>query len=412
MKSIIFGFVLVLSMSAYGGGLSAPFSMGSTKVLPKGIRSFQVSGIITTVDSWYNDTGVTSGVAEPFSQQLSYARLLKAEKSENLKLNVESQLANKGVDLNTIAGTSYADINTRVVATVPTFAYGLNENWTIALAVPIVYTNLDVATGFVGSEQLQQLVSDFSKKSRKQTKLIESKLQDVIATEISNKGYKPLVDEEKTQVGDLTMVAKFLAYKGLNASWAITNKFTFPTAKTNDVTKVVDPTAGDGQFDYGVTSTVVVPVNAKLNLIQEIGYTFQFSDTRETRIPISEAERLSSDTDYGASRDLGDSMFNSFGAQLSPNESIAFGATYTIAYKQRDQWRGTQASADRYRVLGFQTEQFMQAFYFQTSVSSIDAYKKKRFPIPLTATVGVGKVTDGRNIRNDPLWSMNMSMYF
>src|SRR5690606_21748082 len=117
---------------------------------------------------------------------------------------------------------------------------------------------------------------DFSAKSRKQTKLIESKLRDVIATEISNKGYKPLTDEERTQVGDLTFVAKYLAYQDLNVSWAISNRFVFPTAKVRDVNKVVDPAAGDGQFDYGIDSTVVVPVNGMINLIQQVGYTIQF----------------------------------------------------------------------------------------------------------------------------------------
>ncbi|NQZ19229.1 MAG: transporter [Bdellovibrionales bacterium] len=367
---------------------------------------------MTTVDGWDNDSGVTAGVAEPFNQNLSYARLLKAEQSENLKLNVESQLRNKGVDLNSIAGTSYADVNTRVVATVPTFAYGVTEKWTLAIAVPIVYTNLDIETGFVGSPELQTLVSDFSEKSRKQTGLIESKLRDVIATEIANKGYKPLQDEERTQVGDLTFVAKYLAYQDLNVSWAISNRFVFPTAKVRDVNRVIDPAAGDGQFDWGIDSTVVIPVNAKINLIQQTGYTFQFGDTFETRIPLSEEERLSTDVDYAANRDLGDMMYTSFGAQVSPNQSLSFAASYTMAYKERDRWSGSVASADRYDVLGVETEQFMQAFYLQTAVSSISAFKKKRFPIPLTATFGVGKVTDGRNVRNDPVWSFNMSMFF
>ena len=240
MKNLILGLSFLLSLPALAGGLAAPFSIGSTKVLPEGIRSLQVTGIMTTVDGWYNDTGVTSGVAEPFNLELSYARLLKAEKGENLKLNVESQLKNKGVDLNSIAGRSYADINTRVVATVPTMAYGLTKHWTLALAVPIVYTNMDVETGFVGSAQLQSLVTDFSGKSRKQTKLIESKLRDVIATEISNKGYKPLDKKKKTQVGDLTLVAKYLAYQDLTVSWALTNRFVFPTAKVRDAHNVVE----------------------------------------------------------------------------------------------------------------------------------------------------------------------------
>ncbi len=181
MGRLIFASLFFSSSLAWAGGLTTPFSINTTQVLPKGVRSFQVSGITTQVDGWHNDTGINSGVAEPFNQQLSYGRLLKAESDENLKLNVESQLRNKGVTLDTVAGESFADINTRVMVTLPAIAYGLTQRWTVALAVPIVYTNMDVETGFVGSKQLQELVTDFSSKSRKQASLIQSKLNDVIA---------------------------------------------------------------------------------------------------------------------------------------------------------------------------------------------------------------------------------------
>lgn len=411
MKLVVFMVAILSGTFCWGGGLGAPYSLGSTTVLPKGIRSVRVGGMVTTVDGWYNDQGVTAGVAEPFNQQLSYARLLKAENNENLKLNIESQLTNKGVNLSEIAGNSFADINTRVVATVPALAYGLTDEWTVAVAVPIVYTNMDVATGFVGTEQLQKLVSDFSQKSRKQTKLIQEKLNDVIRTELTNKGYKPLQDEEKTQVGDIVLVAKYLAHKGINYSWALTNTLTLPTAHVRDVNKVVDPVPGDGQLDYGIASTVEVPVSAQVKLINQTGYTFQFKDQRTTRVPITENERLSKDIDR-AKRDLGDQMYTAFGATYAPVDYLSFGGSYTIAYKERDKWTGTQFSADRYHALGVETEQFMQAIYLQTGLSTIQSFKRKEFLVPMMATLGFGKVINGRNVRHDPLWSLNMTLFF
>lgn len=412
LKFSLFLSLVFTTTLCWAGGLATPWTVGSTAVLPKGVRSIRVGGLITNVDGWYNDYGVTSGVAEPFNQNLSYARLLKAEKNENLKLNVESQLRNKKVDLNSLAGQSYADINTTAVVTLPAIAYGLTDRWMLAVAMPIVYTNMDVATGFVGSPQLQQLVSDFSQKSRKQTALIQQKLTDVIATEIANKGYKPLADQEKTQLGDIVLMAKYLAHHSLNYSWALTNTFTFPTAHVRDVNKVVDPTPGDGQFDYGITSTIEVPVTGQIKLVNQTSYTIQFSDRRETRIPITKAERLSSDIDYGATRDIGDIVTSSIGALYSPWSLLTVGGSYTIGYKERDQWSGGQFSRDRYEVLGVETEQFMQAAYLEASLSTVNLYREKSFPVPLMAGLGVGKVIDGRNIRHDPLWNLNMTVFF
>ena len=412
MRPLIFSFCFLSSVISWAGGLSTPFSIGTATVLPKGVRSVRVTGLTTTVDGWYNDTGVNTSVAEPFNQKLSYGRLLDAESDENLKLNVESQLRNKGVPLETIAGSSFADINTRVFATLPAIAYGLTDRWTVAIAVPIIYTNIDVETGFVGSAQLQKLVTDFSKKSRKQTNLIQQKLTDVIATELANKGYKPLEDEERTQVGDIILVAKYLAHKSVNYSWALTNTFTLPTSRPKDITRVVDPAPGDGQFDYGIASTLEIPLNARVKIINQTSYTIQFADVRATRIPISKDERLSPDIDRGANRDLGDKMQTSLGGFYSPIEYLTFGASYGISYKERDKWTGINATSDRYRVLGVETEQFMQSMYLQAGISTVGLYRKKTFPIPMMATLGVGQAISGRNVRNDPLWSMNMSVFF
>jgi hypothetical protein len=412
MRAVLALAISILPTLGWAGGLAAPFNINTTQVLPKGVRSFAVGGLVTTVDGWYNNNGISAGVAEPFNQQLSYRRLLSSESDENLVLNVESQLRNKGVSLDEIAGSSHADINTQVQVTLPSFAYGVTESWTVAVAVPIVYTNQDVETGFVGSGQLQALVTDFSSQSLKQTQLIQSKLNDVIATELANNGYKPLEDLEETHIGDLTFISKYLAAKDLSYSWAILNTLTLPTAHFRDTNRLADPTPGDGQVDFGISSVLEIPITSQLRFINQTSYTIQFSDVRETRIPISEIERLSDDIDYGANRNLGDIMTTSFAALYAPWDFVSFGGSYTFGYKERDRWTGVNASADRYFALGVETEQFMQALFGQVSLSTVSAYRRKSFFLPMLATLGMGQVVNGRNVRNDPLWSLNMTLFF
>jgi hypothetical protein len=404
--------LLLWASFSWAGGLTTPFGINTTQVLPKGVRSVSVSGVNTTVDTWYNNVGMVTGVAEPMNQALTYSRLLQAENDENLRLNVESQLRSQGVDLDTVAGYSTADVKTRVFVTVPSVAYGVTDRLTIGIALPIVYANMEASTGFVGTPELQQLVSEFSQKSRKQTKIIQEKLTDVIATELAGKNYRPLVNQEQTYVGDLRAVAKYLAYKSLNYSWALTNTLAFPTAQVPEIDRMIDPTPGDGQFDWGITSTIEVPITARWRFVHDLGYTMQFADTRATRIPHDEYERLSRDQDPGARRKLGDIVFTSVGGLYSPVHYLTFAGSYTAAYKERDQWRGTLASPDRYRARAVETEQYMQALYLQASLSTVQAYRTQDFPIPMMTTLGYGQIVDGRNVRNDPMWNMNMTVFF
>ena len=398
---------------SYAGGLTAPFSMGSTQVLPKGVRSLRVGGINTAVDNWYNDKGNITGVAEPFDQQLTYGRLLKAEKDENLKLNVESQLKNKNVGLDEIAGRSFADINTTVTVTMPALAYGVTNRWTIAAVVPVIYSNLSVATSYTGTQQLQELVNNFSEKSRSQTAVIQQKLSDVIQTEITTKNYKPLADEEKTEVGDVTLVSKVLLHKGLSASWALTNTVSIPTARNRDASKVVDVNPGDGQWDIGTISTLQIPFSSKWSMVHQLGYTVQLPDYQDTRVPISLAERLSADYDGGAYRDLGDIMFTSLGFSYSPTSVFNIGTAYQFSYKEADVWRGAAvADTNRYNALSVETEQNMQAAYLQLGLSSVAAYRRGSFPVPMSANLGYAHILDGRNVRDAPVWNLNVSMFF
>ena len=405
---LVSGFV----SQAFAGGLSAPFSFRTTRVLPKGVRSLGVGAVTTMVDNWHNSQGQVTGVAEPMVQKLSYARLLKAEPNDELKRNIEATLQAKGVSLDTVAGVSLADVNTRVTATLPSLAIGVTNWWTIGVAVPILYTNVDVETSFQGTTELQGIVTGLSKNSRGQTQMIERKLSDVIATELAGKGYLPLQDRQRTEVGDVSLISKMQLYNGLGIRWAIQNRITAPTARTRAINRLVDPAAGDGQWDFGTVSIIEVPLHSKVSLFHEVGHLFQFADHQDARIPFSPTERLSPDIDENAYRDMGDISHTQLGAMYLPLSSLSLGLAYYAAYKQQDKWKGGLASQARYDVIGIETNQYMQAAMGQVGWSSVAAYRAGTFPVPMVANLTYSYAFDGRNVRNAPMWSLNVSMFF
>ena len=412
MKFTLLLLFFLFAVEGLAGGITAPFSLNTTRVLPKGVRSLRVGAITTNVDNWHNSQGQVTGIAEPMVQELSYARLLKAENNEELKKNVEATLAAANIDLNTIAGVSLADINTRVTATVPALAIGITKRWTLAVAVPILYTNIDTETSFLGTEQLQTVVDGFAQRSRTQTGVIQQKLSDVIATELATKGYLPLEDRERTEVGDVSLISKYLVYDGLSVKWSITNQLTAPTARTRAINRLVDPAAGDGQWDFGATSILQIPITGKFSILHQVGHLIQFADHQDARVPFSINERLSADIDEEAYRDMGDISHTQLGFIYSPVSAFNFGAAYYAAYKQKDYWTGGLGSQQRYDILGVETGQYMQAAMVQLGASSVNAYQTGRFPIPMIANLSYSYVFDGRNVRNAPLWSFNATMFF
>ena len=372
----------------------------------------RIGALTTMVDNWHNSQGAVTTIAEPMVQQLSYRRLLQGETNEDLKKNIESTLKAKGVDLDTIAGRSLADINTRVTATLPAFAYGVTSRWTLAVAVPLLYTNISVDTSFEGTEGLQNVVNDFAQKSRTQTQTVTTKLQDVVATELTTKNYLPLTNQERTEFGDVSLISKVLVYNGLSAQWAISNRITAPTGRTRAINRLVDPAAGDGQWDFGATSILQIPITAKWGVVHQVGHLIQFADHQDARIPFSAGERLSADIDERAYRDMGDISHTQLGVIYQPTPSFNIGTAYYASYKQRDQWTGGLASQERYDIIGIETDQYMQAAVVQVGASTINAFRQGKFALPLTANLLYSHVFDGRNVRNAPLWSASMTVFF
>lgn len=415
MKSLLAFIALIfLSDFCFSIGLTAPYGTGSAMTLPRGVRNLRVTGITGEFANRYNDFSQPGPIAEPFVQDLTYGRLLKAEKDKNLVNDVEALLLAKGVKLNDVAGRSTAEIISRATVTAPILAYGITDRWSVAVTAPIVYTNISVATGFVATPQLNSMVDSFAQKSLNKTKLVESKLKDVIATEITNKGYEPLVNQENNEVGDLSLFSRVNVYQGKKLSVTLGQFITAPTGRQFSVNKIVDPAPGDGQWDFGMSATFNYKfLGGKITLYNDTLARWQFAHNRPMRIPIDTVERLSSEIDYNTYRKLGDIYQTSMGAMFQMTRWLGAGLGYQIGYKEKDIYRGTVVTdKSRYDALSFETEQFMQAGIWQLNLSSLQAFRAKRFPVPFSWSVNFSRIFQGRNIRTDDLWSTDLAIFF
>jgi len=402
----------LLASPALAGGISSPLSISNTQVLPKGVRSLRVGGITTMIDDWHNRQGQIEGIAGPMNQQLSYKRLLSAEQDQDLSANIEAQLRAKGVDLDTIAGQALADVNTRLTVTAPALGIGLSKKWTLAIAFPIVHTNVNVSTSFVGTEGLQNLVTDLAGRSRKKTEGVKDKLNDVIATELAGKDYAPLVNREMTELGDVALIGKYRAFSGRTFRLSLTQRVNIATGRDRDANRLVDPAPGDGQNDIGLTVNSEYLINGRLSLLGEVGYLAQLPDFQDARLPISAKEFLSADYDARAYRDMGDIVHGNVAVQYKPFNFLTLATGYQISHKNQDYWSGDLFDQSRYGIIGQFTGQNAQSVVFQATASTVNAYRAKKFPVPLSAGLVYSKVFAGKFVRNAGIWSGQLSMFF
>lgn len=413
-RSVFTAAAIVLAAApAFGSGLLAPITLESAQVMPKGIRTFRVAGFTTEISDKFDGGGNVVPLGKDINRSISLKEMLESQPAGFERGQLKGGIESMGADLGDSIGTTNGAVNTRITSTVPIFAIGVTDKLTFAAVLPVIYSNLNVSTGWTANGTLQNLLDQATAKGLYgKIAAFEPQLQNVIAAKLSMMGYKPLVNETHTDLGDLTMALKYQVAKGDNYAVAITPRVTAPTGRAPDGDKVVDVAGGDGQWDAGVSAAADYIFSGRFTTTAAVGYTYQFERTARLHIPNSWDDTITGDVDNTTTQKFGDIMSTSLGARYVIRKMWTIGAAYSYQYKLPDSYSGAQFSSERYGYLAKDSQQRMQAAQISLSVSTIDAFLNKKFVMPLEATLSFSGILAGQNVPLANLTSLELVSFF
>jgi hypothetical protein len=395
------------------GSLFTPFSMDSAGVLPQGVRNVRVTGFTTQISDKHDTSGSIVPVGNSFNKQVTWNDLIESEPEGFERGKFKGGLEANGIDLDDVAGQAYGAVNTRVTSTVPIVAYGLTEKITVAVGVPVIYSNLSISTGWTADDQFNDQLKSLSQKGYGNKVLsYQQKLQNVVLEQIRAKGYKEPTDEQGTGIGDITLGMKYQVAKGAGYAAAIAPKLVLPTGRTADVDKLVDVPTGDGQFDIGLSAVVDYSPTSLVTITPSASYVHQISSRKAKRIPTSADSSLSADIDYDTTEKLGDIMSAGLGMRYQADEVISIGTQYSYQYKLSDKYSGSAYSSERYSYMSDETRQSMHAAQVGMTFSTIPWFRKQQFAVPLEATLSLGSVLGGVNVKRASLATFDIAAFF
>ncbi len=409
----IFLALSLLSTSAQAGGLVAPFSMDSTETLPRGIRNVTIASFTTDVsdakNGWSNDVAVGG----PFNKSVTWGDLINAQKAGYEKNSLQGYVQSKGYSMGDIVGNAYGVVDIRVTGTIPVIAYGVTDNLTLAVVVPILYSNLNVSTGWAANQNFNMAIAQFSADG-KSGRILQNQqqLMNVVATDVASKGYSPLQNETRTDLGDVTIAAKYRAVKLDNYSLAIVPKVVLPTGVTADVNKLIDVAPGAGAWDIGIAAIQSYQFDGQFSVVQSVGFTKQIPFYRAKRIPFDPTMTSSPDVDQSTRVELGDIYSGQIGPKYKITPLFTLGGALAYQYKSADVYSGAQFDSTHYDWMSINTEQVMFSGQLGLNFSTISLYKAKSFPVPLEVTVSYANVFSGRNVNTTEMYSAAMSLFF
>lgn len=407
--------LLSMSVNSYASSLKAPFSVETASVIPKGVRNVRYLGLYTSPTEKFDNNGQTVPLGNAFNTSINMQKLIDSKNTEAEKAAFRAYLSGKGLstDPGETVGQTTGEVNVAVQVMLPVFAFGITEKLTTAIAIPIVNSKTSVDTGFVSASSIRAFQEALiASNNPEEEKDLRNNINNAIAKKNNDYGYDPLVGEEKTELGDIKLINKYLLHKRRRLRVSLKNEITLPTGKDISVNKVVDIPSGDGQLDVGFGVIFDIEPAMYLGLTVDFGYVAQLSDRTAKRVPEVSTSTLTPDIDPSVSRDLGDQVYFNFAVKPNISKGLNAHVTYGLQYKERDKYSGTKYSSERYGWMSQDTEQQMHSLRTGLTYSTVPLFKEKKFVAPLEVKLNYTRVFDGKNVTKNPLTSFELVMYF
>lgn len=396
-----------------GGGMFAPTMIDSANVIPKGVRRVSFGGFSSELTNSYNGTGGVQPLGNGFNKQVTWRELVDSQPAGFERGQFKGGLESLGVNLDDVAGDARGMVNTRLTVSVPVLAMGITDKITVGVAIPILYTNYSVATGWTPTEAFQaKLVEAQSRGFDNKVRGYENQLRNVIETRIAGYGYEPLASTSATEVGDVILAMKYQLFKDSDSAFAIAPRLIAATGRPLNINRVIDIPSGDGQWDVGLGAIYERYLGSRFTLVSSLSYIHQLPATMARRIPRSDGESISPDVEQGLTAKYGDQMAASVGGNLRFNQLWSLGSAFSLQYKPRDTYTGGRFEAVRYEWLTQNSEQMIQTGVVGLSFSTVPLFRAKKFMLPLDATISFASILAGRNAAQANLTAFELAGYF
>ena len=405
---------VAVAASLQAADLKPAFILNDARVLPSGVRNLSYKNLFLSADQKFGDSGYSVTLADPLFRQVTFRDILFGTKDPVERGSLEQVMMSMGAKESDTFGSTTGQVNINSSVHVPILAWGLGEKVTVGMALPIIQASINVDSGVI--QQNSGLHASFIRALNEKgvtEKIVEfqEKMSDPVRSKLRDYGYKELVGEKVTHVGDLKLVAKYQWLDNPRQRLSLLGELTLPVGEEKDVDKVLNVTLADGQTDIGFGFQYDVLLTKSLTLALGATYTVQLPDQNAERVPEQEDTKVTPDVEEDLERNLGDILATQVGL-LYTRGGWSWQMGHNFQYKGEDEYTGTDFASERYGWMGRETEQKIHSLVLGGSYNTIGLFRAKKFPLPLMVRLNHTRVLAGRNVVKNPLTALDISVFF
>lgn len=380
------------------------------KVLPKGVSSIGVqSNIYFSIEDQYNQDG----------------KVERADAHYNTVLDssVFPDLSAVEVAFGMTAGTGnvgQSDVSFKYDFTIFHIAFnrGITDKLTMGIRIPywkakntvsaeVNSANATVGKSAVGAGGAAPLVSLAVDPFGDAAPLTTDDVQKILGNgldinndgtiDVAGFGYEPIKSWSYNGIGDIEAGFRYQYLDTENWRLAFTGGLRFPTGQTDDPDNLIDYGVGDGAYavlfrlnnDYKGLENITLNTTFRYDLL--LPAKIELRAPADPDLPIT-----TSDNKEKIKRDIGDVFEFEASGNYNFSSGFNFSLLYKFGYKPKDSISKGSKGLD-YTPIENASDYKEHIYKIGLSYSTIPLYMKKKFPVPLSASVSYRNRFDGEN---------------
>lgn len=399
---------------------------GMTATVPAGVRALVYHYVHGDVPGSFGDTGVEKSLSVNATLGSSILRNISPETSAAYDelAKIDSNLANS-LDLGRV------DLDPKVSANINAFglAWGVTDNIMVGADVPFYDAKVSLSGGFSPTDsmsktvaRLQQYAKDptVTQKTRDSANVLAQVLSQLPSLQgaylqgavVNDYGYKPIGNWAGRGMGDFDLFTQWHFLETPYYAQAVKVGHSLPTGRADDPDNLVDIPFGTGYHSTYVDSIhdILIWKEAALLFTFDAKYQYNWSTEREYRL-VPSADFPLSKTKEKIDYKPGDqwSVTGDIGSKIWGG--ISWETSYTLKNKSTDSAHGVDNSYN-YDLLTDTSNSSSHTVFAGLIYSTVEDFKRKKFPIPLIVELEASRVISGVNTEKLNTYALDFKLFF
>jgi hypothetical protein len=430
--------------------LALPALAEDARVLPAGRSRFSFTYAKTDgIKQTYNDRGEVEDITKPYNIPLDSGAISSFASSVGPDFqNLVSLLNDTGLRYDaSMSGTAdgpivatdaskpllgdaltkgFLGVDVTAYRSVSAFTYmtGITDRLSVGFMIPIVSTRVrasanigkidntiaDYKEAFSGmGAGFEPIVSGLETLENADIELLQRKA-------LEDNGYARFGSTEQSGLGDVGFGGRYNYFKSRKESWinSVQTQLTAPTGKTRTASILTNVDNGSGNWNAEFAHVLNFIPGGGVNpwcFSHGLHYTWRLPGKRLMRVRNSPSDILpNASTEEEVRTEFADKVWTNLGVKYSLNSTLSFETNYEWYYHGRDTYKGTRAKD--YSYLGDATELYLETLNLGMTISMIQGFMNKQFPLPMDFSVNWYRTMAGKNTPVESHVAAEAAMYF